>query len=220
MIRCIFTDFLQPAFVNILQQRVFAAVGVFRTLHAVKADHDAVQCLTFHDGVTDTHLEILKLRPQVQLRVGQHRVKVGLLAFIFHIDHQRRIDRFTLFRGGVSGSGNGAANTQPQQLTGLLSHWGDINQRQESGGLLDLVFQRLLHRRLHSELAGQFFNCHTVQTRQLLQVSVKSKAGILLHQVLCSISNWSECQRGRYRLLHAGGSPGGCLHDSAYSPVR
>ena len=36
-----------------------------------------VQCLTFHDGVTDTHLKILKLRPQVQLRVGQHRVKVS-----------------------------------------------------------------------------------------------------------------------------------------------
>ncbi|KUV76587.1 hypothetical protein AWF47_04025 [Escherichia coli] len=54
----------------------------------------------------------------------------------------------------------------------------------------------------------------------LLQVSVKSKAGILLHRVLCSISNWSECQRGRYRLLHAGGSPGDCLHDSACPPVR
>nr|DAY52783.1 MAG TPA: portal vertex protein [Caudoviricetes sp.] len=91
VIRCILTDFLQPAFVHILQQRVFATVGGFRTLHAVKADHDAVQCLTFHDGVTDAHLEILKLRPQIQLRVGQHRVKVGLLAFIFHIDHQGRI---------------------------------------------------------------------------------------------------------------------------------
>ena len=105
-------------------------------------------------------------------RQGQHRVKVGLLAFIFHIDHQRRIDRFTLFRGGISGSRNGAANSQPQQLTGLLSHWRDVNQRQESGGLLDLVFQCLLHGRLYGELAGQFFNCHTVQTRQLLQVSV------------------------------------------------
>jgi hypothetical protein len=104
-----------------------------------------------------------------------------------------------------------------QQLAGLLSHRRDVNHGQKCGGLLDLVFQRLLHGRLNGELAGQFFNFHAVQARQLLQ-ALKAKR-VLFHRVLCSISNWSGCLPVRYRPAHAGGSLCGCLPDSA-SPVR
>ena len=116
MIRRVFADFLQPAFIDVLQQRVFSTVGGFGTLHAVKADHDAVQRLTLDDGVADTHLEVLEFRPQVQFCVGQHRVKVGLFAFVFHVFHQRRVSWFALFGGGIRGTGNRATDTQTQQL--------------------------------------------------------------------------------------------------------
>nr|DAH07820.1 MAG TPA: hypothetical protein [Caudoviricetes sp.] len=220
VVRRVFADFLQPALIHVLQQRVFCAVGGFGALHSVKADHNAVQRLALDNGVTDTHLEVLKFRPQVQLCVGQHRVKVGLFAFIFHVLHQHRIGRFALFGGGVGGSGNGGANAQAKQLAGLFRNRRDVNQRQKSGGLLDLVFQRLLHGRVHGELAGKFFHFHVVQACQLLQVGVKGKAGILFHRVLCSFSNWSGCLPVRHRPARAGGNLYDCLHGSAAGEAR
>ncbi|VGJ02491.1 Uncharacterised protein [Klebsiella pneumoniae] len=116
MIRRIFADFLQPALIYVLQHRVGVAVRGFGTLHAVEPDHDAVQSLALHDGVTDPYLEILEFCPQVQLCVGQHRIKVGLFAFVFHVCHYCRVSWFALFCGGIRSTGNRATDTQTQQL--------------------------------------------------------------------------------------------------------
>ncbi|AJJ26877.1 Uncharacterised protein [Yersinia enterocolitica] len=51
-------------------------------MRAVKADHDAIECLTLHNGITDARLKIREFRPHVQLRIRQCGVKVGLGAIV------------------------------------------------------------------------------------------------------------------------------------------
>ena len=74
--------FLQPADRHILQHLVTAAVRGFGTLHAVKTGHDEIKGLTLDNGVTDTELEILITRPQVQRFVADIKIEVNLVAFV------------------------------------------------------------------------------------------------------------------------------------------
>ena len=74
--------FLQPADRHILQHRIAAAVRGFGTLHAVKTGHDEIKGLAFDNGVTDTELEILITRPQVQRFVADIKIEVNLVAFV------------------------------------------------------------------------------------------------------------------------------------------
>ena len=132
--------------------------------------------------------------------VGQRsrRIKAGLLAFVFHIDASasdrqalRSLRWYRWFRQWC------CQRSPVLQLPRLLSHRRDVNQASESGGLLDLD---LPASRCTDGSTVNLLDSSSAATpfrrRQLLQVSVKSKAGILLHQVLCSISNWSECHAG------------------------
>ena len=166
MCRCVFADLFQPAHVHILQHGINCSVRGLFALQAVKPDHDAVQCLTLDNGVTDTQLEVLELGPHVQFGVSQRGVEIGLLALVLNITERRRIGRFALFVCGIGGACNSGPDAQTEQLARLFRHRDNIDQGQESGGLLDLIFQRLVHRRFYGELGGQIVHCHTVELRQ------------------------------------------------------
>ncbi|MNV64232.1 hypothetical protein D3C71_1568630 [compost metagenome] len=121
----------QPADVDILQQRVGFAIGVFGGTGAVPADHDAVKPLTGDDGVADAGLEVFELGPCIQFGIADHGVVVGLGALIAVVIEGARIVGLAVFGGGVGATGDGAADTHAHLFAFHVVDRDDVDHLQE-----------------------------------------------------------------------------------------
>ncbi len=174
--------FLQPADRHILQHRITAAVRGFGTLHAVKTGHDEIKGLAFDNGVTDTELEILITRPQVQRFVADIKIEVNLVAFVLVGRQLREVLRLTLgATGGVGGAGDGAGDADANFFPFHFADRHNVDAGQKVRGLLHGVHQGLGDRRFNGEFFRHITGVDAVQFGNTGQVSIKFKAGFLAH---------------------------------------
>ncbi len=182
-IRGAVTNFLQPADVDVLPQRVGVDVGGDRCAGAVEADHDAVQPLALGDSAAQACLEVFELGPLIQQLVGEGRVIVGLLTVVGVFGQRAAILGIAAgTASGVGAAGNGAVHTQQQRFARLLGNAEDVDPAEHVGGFLNPGFQRLLDGGLYVELLHCL--CHAVELGNLAAVGVEGNSGLVAHEVL------------------------------------
>ncbi|MNY01248.1 hypothetical protein D3C86_1337710 [compost metagenome] len=173
---------LNPADVDILQQRVGRAVGVGSRTGAVETNHDAIERLAFNDGARQACLEVLKLGPGIEQGVRDGGVEVGLFAAVSVLVQGTHITRRTSFLVGVSTAGDGAANTKDDSFAVFFIHADDVDFFQEVAGLLNGGFEFLLHRRGDRE--GLRRGADAVEFGDLLQKAAVGLTSFITHRVL------------------------------------
>nr|WP_253250911.1 MULTISPECIES: hypothetical protein [unclassified Janthinobacterium] len=173
---------LQPALVDVLQQRIGGQVGGGHDLDAIETDDDAVERLAGHDGIGHARLEVGELGPSVQLGIRQVRVEVGLLAAVFGAVHGGQVARFAFLGLGVGAAGNRAGHAQAQLFAFLFAHADDVDFRQELARFLHFRFQLLLHAGRYAEGLGDAIR--VVQLAQAGFILAVDLAGVLFHLCL------------------------------------
>ena len=125
---------LQPADGHILQQRIVFAVRGVRSGSTVETGHDEIQRLAFDDGVTDTGLEVLESRPQVELFVADMKVKVNLGALVLIRLQRGKVSGLTLIiTGGVGSARNRTVNADANFFAFQLVDRHDVDFGQKRG---------------------------------------------------------------------------------------
>ena len=182
-LRGIVAVLLQPADVDVLEQRVGGTVGGGGGAGTVEADHDAVECLALEDGVAQAGLEVRHVRPGVEQGVADGSIEVGLLARIPFVVQGGDVTRGTnTGAAGVGAAGNGAADAYANFVADQLIDGNHADAAQELTGLLHAGFQLLLDRRVDGESLGGVG--HAAELGDLGGVGFKKLASIVAHGVL------------------------------------
>ena len=139
-----FAHFLQPAFVDVLQQGVCREVGIGLNGGAVEADAHAVQGLALGQHAGHTYLKVRELGPGVNQCVFQVRVVVGLLAVVAACVDGSQVTGLAVLVCRVGAAGDRAGQGQAELFALHFIHRDDVDAIQELAGLLHGVFQLLL----------------------------------------------------------------------------
>ncbi len=171
---------LQPADVDVFQQRERGAIGVGSGVRAVEADLQTVQRLTLDDGIAQACLKVRELGPRIEQRIRNGGIEVGLLGEVFVLVERGDVARRTRLAGaGVGAAGDAAGDADAHLLAGQFVHRDDVDLGQELAGFLHARFQLLLHGRLDGEGVERIADA--VELGDLLGELVELQAGGVLH---------------------------------------
>ncbi|AAW74965.1 hypothetical protein XOO1711 [Xanthomonas oryzae pv. oryzae KACC 10331] len=197
---------LQPADIDVFQQRERGAVGIGSGVRAVEADLQTVQRLALDDRIAQACLEVRELGPGIEQRIRDGGVEVGLLGEVLVLVERGDIARGARLAGaGVGAAGDAAGDADAHLLAGQLVHRDDVDLGQELAGFLHARFQLLLHGRFDGERVEN--GGDAVELGDLLGELVELQAGGVLHGgseggalaacVVCGISSRSARPRRR-----------------------
>lgn len=146
----------------------------------LEANHDAVEGLALDDGVGQAHLEVGKLGPGVEQRVGERGVEVGLFAGVRVLGQLGDVGRVaSVARCGVGAAGNGAIDPGEQGFACLLVDADQVDGLEEGAGFLHGSFQCLLNAGGDVEFLGCTGNA--VEQSDLRGQGGESEAGYVTH---------------------------------------
>ena len=204
---------LQPAFVDVLQERVGGAVGRRCRTGAVKADHQAIARNLLAGCRAQKRLKFGTMPPAVESGVADVGVVVGLFAAVFVSGQCFDVTRLPLgCAAGIGTTGDSAVDANMDFLAFHRIHDVAVDKAQKGTAFLNLFDQSLFDGRFDGKFLRGVGNA--VELGDAAQELIVGKAGLIMHGGVSLAIGLRLAAAGRHmsrrgKVLFGRGSRGG-----------